>query len=209
MKTIVIASRKGGVGKTTICGHLAALATVQGCKVCVIDTDPQGSLKEWWEARQKQDIEYLEVSIDKLSASLQMLAKAKFDYVLIDTPPSVSGTIEKVITHADLVIIPTRPSPHDLRALGGTVDIVNELGKKMIFVINGAANRARITTEAVVALSQHGPVCPAVLFQRTDFATSMLDGKTVSEISSASKSALEVEELLKYVNTHLNKKAKK
>lgn len=209
MKTIVIASRKGGVGKTTICGHLAALAAWQGSKVCIIDTDPQGSLKEWWQAREKQDIEFLDVSVEQIGESLKTLLKAKFDYVFIDTPPSVANTIESVIAHADLVVIPTRPSPHDLRALGGTVDIVNELGKKMIFVINGAANRARITTEAVVALSQHGPVSPAVLFQRTDFATSMLDGKTVNETSGSSKSAVEVDELLKYVNTHLNKRVKK
>lgn len=209
MKTIVIASRKGGVGKTTICGHLAALAAGQGSKVCVIDTDPQGSIKDWWQAREKQDIELLDVSVDKIGESLKTLLKSKFDYVFIDTPPSVSNTIEKVVAYADLVIIPTRPSPHDLRALGGTVDIVNELGKKMIFVINGAAYRARITTEAVVALSQHGPVSPAVLFQRTDFATSMLDGRSVNEISQTSKSSIEVEELWNYVNTHLKKKVKK
>ena len=76
----------------------------------------------------------------------------------------------------------------------------------MVFVINGAANRARITAEAAIALSQHGTVAPVTLFQRTDYAASMIDGRTVQEIDAASRSAAEVDELWKYVSAHLHKK---
>ena len=75
----------------------------------------------------------------------------------------------------------------------------------MVFVINGAANRARITAEAAIALSQHGTVAPVTLFQRTDYAASMIDGRTVQEIDATSRSATEVEELWKYVTSHLRK----
>jgi len=45
MRTIVLASRKGGAGKTTLTGHLAVEATrTESGPVAVIDTDPQGSL---------------------------------------------------------------------------------------------------------------------------------------------------------------------
>src|SRR3712207_6867372 len=48
---------------------------------------------------------------------------------------------------------------------------------------------ARITSEAAVALSQHGTVAPVTLHHRTDFAASMIDGRTVMEADPRSKSA--------------------
>jgi chromosome partitioning protein len=81
-----------------------------------------------------------------------------------------------VIGRADLVILPTRPSPHDLRAVGATVDIANRHGKRPLFVVNAATQRARITGEAAVALSQHGTVAPVTIHHRVDFAASMVDG---------------------------------
>ena len=40
---------------------------------------------------------------------------------------------------------PRGPSPHDLRAVGATVDIAERHGKPVVFVINAATARARIT----------------------------------------------------------------
>ncbi len=76
----------------------------------------------------------------------------------------------------------------------------------MVFVINGAAQRAKITGEAAIALSQHGTVAPVTLYQRTDFAASMIDGRTAQEIDPMSRSAGEIVDLWKYVDTQLNKK---
>ena len=75
----------------------------------------------------------------------------------------------------------------------------------MIFVIKGAAQRARITGEAAISLSQYGTVAPVTIFQRTDFASSMIDGRTVQEIDETSRSANEIAELWKYVHTQLRK----
>lgn len=75
----------------------------------------------------------------------------------------------------------------------------------MIFVINGAAQRARITGEAAVALSQHGTVAPVTLYQRTDYAGAMIDGRTVNELDAGSRSAAEIVELWEYVSAQLRK----
>lgn len=117
----------------------------------------------------------------------------------------MTATIRAVIAQADLVLIPTRPSPLDLEAVGATVELAEAAGRRMVFVVNGAANRARITGDAAVALSQHGTVAPVTLYQRTDFASSMIDGRTAQEIDPASKAADEVSRLWAYVSTHLRK----
>ena len=52
MYVIAVASQKGGSGKTTLAGHLAVQADRTGFgPVALVDTDPQGSLSEWWNAR--------------------------------------------------------------------------------------------------------------------------------------------------------------
>lgn len=206
MRTIVLASQKGGVGKTTIAGHLAVIAEQRGeGPVALIDTDPQGSLAAWWNERSAEVPLFAQVDIASLPERLRQLEAAGIRLAIIDTPPAVTDMIRAVLGAADLVVIPTRPSPHDLRAVGSTVALVEQAGKRMVFVINGAAPRAKITAEAAVALSQHGTVAPVTLYQRTDFASSMIDGRTVQEIDPKSKSSEEVATLWDYVFAQLRK----
>jgi chromosome partitioning protein len=210
MKVIVLASQKGGVGKTTLTGHLGVQVALSGQgPVALLDTDPQGSLADWWNARELAEPVFATAKISALTDAMADLKKAGIKTLLIDTPPAVTETIRAVVAVADLVIIPTRPSPHDLRAVGKTVDIVTGCGKRMMFVINGAAHRARITADAAIALSQHGAVAPTVVYQRTDFASSMIDGRTAGEIDPQGRSANEIAELWNYVNTLLHKSVSK
>lgn len=206
MRTIVVASQKGGVGKTTVAGHLGVMAEQSGDgPVALIDTDPQGSLASWWNERTNEVPLFARVKMSNLTEHLSALENGGIKLAIIDTPPSVTEMIQQVLRNADLVLIPTRPSPHDLRAVGSTVEMVESAGKRMIFVINGAAPRARIAGEAAVALSQHGTVAPVTLYQRTDFASSMIDGRTVQEIDPKGRSAEEIRQLWKYVSTQLRK----
>jgi chromosome partitioning protein len=92
-----------------------------------------------------------------------------------------------------------------LRAVGATVDIIESQDKRLIFAVNAATPRARITAEAAVALSQHGTVAPVTVHQRTDFATSMIDGRTVMELDPNSKSAAEIIELWQYIASRLGR----
>jgi chromosome partitioning protein len=113
--------------------------------------------------------------------------------------------IQSVIQVAELIVVPTRPSPHDLRAVGATVDLCERAGKPLIFVVNAATPKARITSDAIIALSQHGTVAPITIHQRTDFAASMIDGRTVMEVDANGKAAAEVEALWTYVCDRLEK----
>jgi len=206
MRTLVVVSQKGGIGKTTLAGHLGVMAVMnKNGPVALIDTDPQASLASWWNERKAETPIFASVNISNLANHLKELEDGGVKLAIIDTPPAVTETIRMVIAVADLVLIPTRPSPHDLRAVGSTVEMVEAAGKPMVFVINGAAARARITGEAAIALSQHGTVAPVTIYQRTDFAASMIDVRTVQEIDASSRSSEEIKELWKYVNKKLRK----
>jgi chromosome partitioning protein len=216
MRVIVVASQKGGAGKTTIAAHLAVRAGMVGQGPAVlVDTDPQGSLREWWDARQRNDklahnddAPWLAtVKLDVLTTKLAELRGDGAAVAIIDTPPALTTSIEQAIAIADLVVIPARPSPHDLRAIGATVNMTRRARKPYLFVINGAAPRANITAEAVAALSEHGRVAPIILYQRTEYAVSMIDGRTVMETAATGRSTQEIAELWKYIHAQINIRA--
>jgi len=54
-----------------------------------------------------------------------------------------------------------------------------------------------------MALSQHGTVAPVIIHQRTGFATSMIDGRTVMELAGNEQSAREIEQLWAYLDQRL------
>lgn len=206
MYTIVAASQKGGSGKTTLSGHLAVEAQRSGAgAIALIDTDPQGSLAHWWNARQAPEPHFVKAGLMDLEEALSGLERAGVKIAVIDTPPAITQSISRVVAHADLVLVPTRPSPHDLRAVGATVDIAERHGKPVVFVINAATARARITGESAVALSQHGTVAPITIHHRVDFAASMIDGRTVGEVVPGSPSAREISDLWVYVQDKLSR----
>ncbi len=196
MRVIVFTSQKGGSGKSTLAGHLAVQAESAGFgPVAIIDTAPLGTLAAWHGVRKSDTPSFVASTPAHLAAELANLRQAGIRLVLIDTPPEACATAREAVGHADLVIIPVRPSPHDLRAVGATLDIVEGCDKPFMFVLNGATPFARITLDAAMALAQHGTVPPVTIYHRVDFASSMIDGRTVTECEPESRSAWEIAEL--------------
>lgn len=89
---ITVAQQKGGSGKTTMSAHLATALAYSGMSVAILDCDPQGSLGEWFEARE-QALGEDETGLTFRTASgwgarreARSLA-GSHDAVVIDTPP--------------------------------------------------------------------------------------------------------------------------
>jgi chromosome partitioning protein len=209
MKIIVLASQKGGAGKTTLAAHLAVAAELAGDGPCVlIDTDPQASLAAWWNGRESETPAFAPATLKELAAKLEGLAKAGFAYAFIDTPPAITESIRAVVALADLVMIPTRPSPHDLRAVGRTVELAADAGRSFAFAVTQAKPNTRLTVQAIAALSAHGIVAPAIVHDRVDYAASMIDGRTVIEVDPRGRSAGEIAELWSFVKGRINESKK-
>ena len=209
MKVIVLASQKGGVGKTTLTGNLGVAAELAGdSPVVLMDTDPQGSLSAWWNARQAETPALAPATLAQLPSKLRALAEAGFAYAIVDTPPAITAAIRAVVALADFVVIPVKPSPHDLRAVGRTVEIVQEEGKPFCFALTQAKANALLTVQAMAALSEHGVVAPAVMRDRVDYASSMTDGQTVQETDPKGRSAAEMADLWQFVKGRLHESTK-
>ncbi len=206
LQVVALASQKGGAGKTTLAGHLAVQALRMGNgPVALVDTDPQGSIAGWGRARRSDEPVVFAATARQLPGVITRLSDEGYGLLFVDTPPAVTEAISEVVRLSDLVIVPTRPSPHDLRAVGATVDIVEEHERAMVFVVNSATRGARITAEAAVALSQHGTVAPVMIHHRVDYAASMIDGRTVMELSEESRSAKEIVALWEYIAERLDR----
>ena len=208
MKTVVITSQKGGSGKTTLTANLAvAVEHANDGPAVLIDTDPQQTLATWWNVRKAESPKLAPVNLRELPDRLHALGKAGFTYCFIDTPPALTEQNGQVLKLADLVLIPTRPSPNDLWSLGATLDLVKKSGVPFAFVLTQAKANARITVQTIAALSQHGQVFPSIIHDRVDYAASMTDGRTVLEINSNGPAAAEVGELWRFTRTRLRELA--
>ena len=195
MHVIVVASQKGGAGKSTIAMHLATAADV---RTVLLDMDPQQTLTRWWQSREADTPALAQATIGQLTTKLEALGAEGYKLCVIDTPPAVSASIAAVIASADLVLIPVRPSPADLWAVGATIEIARNAGKPFAFVVCQATRGATLVTQAMAALSEHGRVA-GVIHSRVGFAGVLADGRTVMDHEPKGQAAKEIEALWAYV----------
>ncbi len=203
MHVVVVANQKGGAGKTTVTRNLAVAA---GEDVAIVDRDPQGSVTAWWNRRKAETPALVPVA-GTLVETLDALREAGARLVFVDTPPAANAELAGIIEMADLVVIPVRPSPDDLDAVGPTLDLISAAHKPFCFVLTQATARTRLALEAVPELAQHGRVAPVVMHTRQDYPSAALTGLGVTETGDT-PAASEVRQLLSYVMTQLNKDAR-
>ncbi len=197
MKVIVVASQKGGSGKSTIVRNLAVTAGQAGQRVLVIDLDKQGSVTEWWSKRAHSDNpDMVAATAQKLPQELKAAAK-NYDLVVIDTPPSDLDWLGDVLKLADLILIPARPSVDDLLSVRATIAKVKDVGTPFAFVLS-QTTRTRMVADAIRELARHGRVAPVNIAQRVSYVEAAIMGEGVTE-GADSKAADEMKELWAYV----------
>lgn len=205
MRTIVINSQKGGSGKTALCAHLSVQAERDGDgPVYLIDTDPQGTLSQWHELRTAEVPRRVEVALEEMSASLQLLRDRQATYCFIDTAPTRADETAALFRLADMVLVPIRPSPSDLWAAASTVRLLKAAQVPFLFVLNQAKANASITAQAAAALSHHGPVAETFIGDRVPYAAAMTDGRTAVELAPSGPAALETTALWKNIKACLH-----
>jgi chromosome partitioning protein len=203
MKTIIVGSQKGGSGKTSLVRCLAVQAEQAGDgPAWIIDSDQQGTLSEWHQKRQGERPQRGEVELGRktpdeitrtLRAALDRLERQQgAEWCFIDTAPADTDENGAIYGVADLVLIPVRPSPDDLRAVRATLARIKAAGVPFLFIITQAKLNAKLTAQTIAALSKHGQVTQAVMADRTPYAEAITSGHTAPELWPRSLAAHEI-----------------
>jgi chromosome partitioning protein len=200
MKTIALVTQKGGTGKSSIAVSLAVAAAEAGHNSYVLDLDPQGTSKNWFERRAADTPQVAAIEASQVERALAALRQQGHDLVIIDTAGVDTPATISAMQVADLCLIPARPSIADIEATRATVASLTKLGKPFAFVLNQCpAGRSVRTSDAYRVLSLGGVVAAATLATRTDHIDALATGQGVTERDPNGKAATEVRELLQWL----------
>ncbi|MCY4127873.1 MAG: ParA family protein [Gammaproteobacteria bacterium] len=206
MKVVAVASQKGGSGKTTVAIHLATwFAQVEEKNVVLIDLDPQASACAWSDYRHTKDPVVLATHANRLQSELHRIAEHQGDIVILDTAPHSDSIALEAMRSAHLVLIPTRPSFLDIKAVVNTLTLAQMARTEVVAVLNQCPPRGQDANEAEKAISALDvEVSVARLTQRTIFGRALLNGQTAIEAEPKSKAAHELTALGRYITQKLS-----
>ncbi len=149
MRTILVASSKGGAGKSTVSTNLAAYFAVEGKATAILDADKQKSATHWCEKRAHLDTAVL--PLDGTRRGWEKSLPDGIQRLVVDAPAGAMGEdLVAFLDIADAVIVPVLPSAIDLEA---TVPFLNTLVahprvKKGKLPVGILANRLKPWTSA-------------------------------------------------------------
>ena len=195
---LVIASMKGGTGKSTVAFNLAVwLAYRLERAPRLYDLDPQSTLSDVCELR--EELEYL----PRLECQTALPRKAvapDYAYMIYDTSFSQPKALRAALDAADLTLLPVGPSQADVWSAQRYLESIgHDAGLPIKAFINRAdTHRAiRESDQAAEALRQlEGlDVLDVRLYQRTAYRRSLSEALAVFELKPSSKAAKEIEAL--------------
>jgi cellulose biosynthesis protein BcsQ len=111
LRTVVFASNKGGVGKTTLATIYAEAALLSGVKVCCVDLDV-------YQRNLQGNLHYFSGESGITSEWQDEIPQnGGFDLCVVDTPPSLGDITMSSVSAANYVIAPLAPNRDALKGL--------------------------------------------------------------------------------------------
>src|SRR3954452_17084092 len=211
MQTIVLATQKGGSGKSTLAIGLALAAIQAGHTVRLIETDSQGTLSNWQSRRP-----YAEPIVEPVYAAgdveqrLQSLDRDGITLRIIDTAGGINAATTSAIRHANLCLIPARPSIADIEATASTLSVIRAWNKPFAFILNQTPIRGQRLTSAATTLGDEAAldmaevIAKPFIVMRNDHQDALSAGLAVNEYAPASKAAEEICGLWQWIEARLN-----
>ena len=209
-KIIAVLNQKGGAGKTTLSTNLARALQLDGDKVLLIDSDPQGSARDWNAAGNGELLPVVGLDRPTLAKDIQAIQDNQ-DWLIIDGAPQIAELAVAAIKCADMILIPVQPSPYDVWACEDLVEIIKTRqevtnGKpKAAFIISRVIKNTQLSKEIGEALTGYGlPVFKNFTSQRVIYPKSAATGLTVLDAESSGDAAAEIRAIAQELKEFLN-----
>src|SRR3954452_15032996 len=158
-KIIVVASSKGGVGKTLVSMVLASRLAADELRVAAIDADPNGALADWRANVWDGPAFAVEAEPDaaRLAHRIPDLAAAT-DLLIVDTAGLGNQAAAAAIASADAVIVPMLASRADIAEATRTVQLAQGLARAARREIPARVLRNKVNARTAVAQHARGEV---------------------------------------------------
>ena len=164
----MLATSKGGAGKSTLVRNLAAHWFNIGRNVAVIDADPQGSIYNRHDvegplgkmkviAEPEENVQHV---IDEIST--------QHEIIIVDTGGFRNRTTIRALIKANLALIPLKPSADDVAGAIETYQLIKELNQTAELIQNPIKYRM------VMSMTQHGTVISRHIRQELESASYLI-----------------------------------
>lgn len=200
---IGILNPKGGCGKTTLTVNLARAIQEQGKSALIVDTDPQGTARDWSLAAQENFPDTKRtplIALDRptIHKDLPELA-ASFDFVLLDGAAKLQQMTSSTLQVTDIVLIPVQPSLADVWSASDLVALIKERqtlfnGKpKAAFIVSRQTANTRLASDISEVLTDLGlSLLESRTTNRVGYVEALSSGSTVIDLDPRSPAALEI-----------------
>ena len=195
MSIISVLNPKGGSGKTTISTNLARSLYERGHSVLLVDSDPQGSARDWHAANETNPIELVALDRPNNVKTLTSMA-ANYDFIVVDGAAKLEDMIAACIKVSDFVLIPVQPSPYDIWAASDLVDFIKARQEVTDgiplagFIVSRVVEGTRLGSDIRAALDEYAlPIFETTISQRQVYPQTASEGMTVFDADNAKAKA--------------------
>lgn len=192
MPTVLFASSKGGVSKSTSAVVLGTQLAIRGATVTMIDADPNHPLGTWAKRPGKPDTLTVVSDVNERTIIDEIEAAAeKSAFVIVDVEGTASMTVAYAISRADLVIIPVQGSQLDAAEAAKAIKLIRQQEKAfgrripyaVLFTRTSAAIQPRTLRHIRTELEGAGvPIFATQMHEREAFRAIFSFGGTVESL---------------------------
>ena len=186
MKTITIASAKGGVLKTSLTAMLSVRASQESPNVAMFDlNEDQGNLTQWWALRGQMDLApRLLTDLTNIPFDAKQAERSGAEWLFIDTPPLEMDLIQQAVAIADFVLVPVRTAMFDVSAVESVTAMCRVHRVRFAFVLVAVDNRFKpLLAQTIAFLRPEGPILKSQISHRLPYIQALTQGRTGGELN--------------------------